>query len=164
MTVILLLLGAAAVLWLLSWLRADLTINAANVNGLISGNQYISGTSAQAFTAGQTLYQSSTTGLWAPAQSNSVQQNSGTTGACVALSSCPGGGQPFQGWKSGTIFTGNTAMVVGQTYVISANAGNIAPVSDLATGLYVTVLGVAISATQLQNTSGGIQATGVQHA
>ena len=158
-----LLLGAAVVLWLLSWLRADLTIAAANVNGLISGNQYATGSSASALTAGQVCYQN-TNGLWAPAQSNSAQINSGTTQCAIALNSCPGAGQPFQGWKSGLIYTGNTNMTVGQTYVVSQNSGGVAPNTDLATGLYVTVLGVAISATQLQNTSGGIQATGIQHA
>ena len=55
-------------------------------------------------------------------------------------------------------------MVQGQTYVLSVNQGNIAPVSDLATGLYVTSLGIAVSSTQLQNTSGGIQASGITHA
>jgi hypothetical protein len=143
---------------------ADLTLNAANVNGVIQGNQYVQGVSGQAFTAGQVLYQSSTTGLWAPAQSNTTQQNSGATQCCIALSSCPGAGQPFSGWKSGTLYTGNTSMLQGQTYVLSVNPGNIAPNTDLTTGLYVTVLGVAVTATQLQNTSGGIFPTGITHA
>ena len=161
---VLLLLGAAVVVWLITVFRSDLTINAGNVNGVITGNQYVQGVSGSSFTAGQVLYQNSSTGLWAPAQSNSASLNSGTTNCCVALSSCPGAGQPFQGWKSGTLYTGNTNMVQGQTYVLSVNQGNIAPVSDLATGLYVTSLGIAVSSTQLQNTSGGIQATGITHA
>jgi hypothetical protein len=52
-------------------------------------------------------------------------------------------------------------LVVGQVYVLSANAGNIAPVSDLATGWYTTILGIAISTTQLQM---GPVNSGIVHA
>jgi len=41
-------------------------------------------------------------------------------------------------------------MTVGEVYVVSATAGGIAPVGDLTTGNYVTVLGVATTTSNLQ--------------
>lgn len=52
-------------------------------------------------------------------------------------------------------------MVVGETYYVHATAGQIIPASDLTTGYYVTRLGTASTATQLDLS---IQATGVQRA
>lgn len=43
-------------------------------------------------------------------------------------------------------------LTVGQIYVVSTNVGAIAPYSDLSTGHYVTILGVAITAALLDFT------------
>jgi hypothetical protein len=59
----------------------------------------------------------------------------------------------------GPIILVGTTMVVGETYLVSPTAGGIMPNADRATGDFVTRLGTASSATQL-NLS--IQATGVQ--
>jgi hypothetical protein len=59
----------------------------------------------------------------------------------------------------GPIILVGTTMVVGETYLVSPTAGAIMPNVDRATGDFVTRLGTASSATQL-NLS--IQATGVQ--
>jgi hypothetical protein len=59
----------------------------------------------------------------------------------------------------GPVILVGTAMVVGETYLVSPTAGGIMPNADRATGDFVTRLGTASSATQL-NLS--IQATGVQ--
>jgi hypothetical protein len=59
----------------------------------------------------------------------------------------------------GPIILVGTTMVVGETYLVSPTAGGIMPNADRATGDFVTRLGTAASATQL-NLS--IQATGVQ--
>ncbi len=61
--------------------------------------------------------------------------------------------------KSGLIDLGAT-LVVGETYAQSATSGKIAPVSDLATGKFVTLLGVS-STSQLVLK---ISASGTQHA
>ena len=58
-------------------------------------------------------------------------------------------GQPIRYQKSGGINVGAT-LTVGQTYINSTNAGGIAPISDLQTGSYVSILGVATSATNLK--------------
>ena len=41
-------------------------------------------------------------------------------------------------------------MTAGAVYVVSANAGGIAPVADLGSGDYVTLLGIATSTTNLK--------------
>lgn len=41
-------------------------------------------------------------------------------------------------------------LTVGETYVVSGTAGGIAPIADLATGDYVTILGIATAAGKLQ--------------
>jgi hypothetical protein len=46
--------------------------------------------------------------------------------------------------------TYNSAFTVGQVYVASTNAGGIAPYADLGSGDYVTILGVATTATNLK--------------
>lgn len=61
----------------------------------------------------------------------------------------------------GSIILVGTTMVVGETYYVSPTAGSIIAGSELATGDYVTRLGTASSATQLDLS---IQATGVQRA
>ena len=41
-------------------------------------------------------------------------------------------------------------LTVGEVYVVSATKGSIAPIADLTTGDYVTILGVASSASSLE--------------
>lgn len=50
---------------------------------------------------------------------------------------------------SGSIILVGTTMTVGKAYYLGATAGEIIPEADLATGNYVTRLGTASSATQL---------------
>jgi hypothetical protein len=59
----------------------------------------------------------------------------------------------------GNIILVGTTMTVADTYLVSPTAGGIMPNADRATGAYVTRLGVAASATQL-NLS--IEATAIQ--
>ena len=40
-------------------------------------------------------------------------------------------------------------LTIGETYVVSSNAGAIAPIGDLTTGNCVTILGTAITAGKL---------------
>ena len=60
---------------------------------------------------------------------------------------------------SGPVVLVGTTMVVGETYLVSPTAGAIMPNADRSTGDFVTRLGTASSATQLDLS---IQATGVQ--
>jgi hypothetical protein len=100
-----------------------------------------------AITAGQVLYQDTAGLLW-PAICSSTAVKSVVVG--VALSSAPGVGQPVVYLPSGgTLNFGGAVLVSGQTYVLSATSGNIAPIGDLMTGNYVTLLGVASSTSLL---------------
>lgn len=60
---------------------------------------------------------------------------------------------------SGSIILVGTTMTVGETYLASDTAGGIMPNSDRSTGDYVTRLGTASTATQLDL---GIVSTGIQ--
>lgn len=59
----------------------------------------------------------------------------------------------------GSIILVGTTMTKGETYLVSDTAGNIMPNADRSTGDYVTTLGTAASATQLDL---NIKATGIQ--
>jgi hypothetical protein len=142
---------------------ADLLINTMNVNGVISGNQYTDGLGGAIIVVGQAVYQNATDGYWYPAQSNTTAQTSGSVAVGIALNSAPGLGQPIRIFKSGKINPGNSSMTVGQTYVLSVNLGGIAPNTDLASGSYVTQIGVAISASQIQTPASGLFPTSITH-
>ena len=142
---------------------ADLVITTTGVNGVIGGNQYDDGIGNAAITIGQTCYQNPTDSYWYPALASSTAAASGTTNFGIALSTIVAAGQPVRIFISGTISPGCTGMSVGQTYVLSANSGKIAPVSDLTTNNYVTVIGVAISASQIETPTSGALASGALH-
>jgi len=122
---------------------ADLSITAANVVAS-AGATVVNGTSGATITAGQTVYL--TAGQYQLAKANAA----GTaTLAGIALNGASAN-QPLQVLVSGSVTIGAT-VTAGQTYVLSAAvAGNIAPITDLSTGNYVSLLGVATSTTVIQ--------------
>lgn len=61
----------------------------------------------------------------------------------------------------GCIIDLGATLVVGQVYVVSANAGGIAPYSDLASGDFVTIVGVPSAAGTIELV---MKATGVAKA
>lgn len=68
----------------------------------------------------------------------------------------------------GYILSGSTIMtfvgttfIIGDPYFLSATAGNIVPLADVLTGHYVTLLGIALSATTIRLI---ITPTGYAHA
>jgi hypothetical protein len=58
-------------------------------------------------------------------------------------------GQPIKYATSDPALVLGATLVVGQDYMLSDTPGAVAPVSDAVSGDYVTVLGVAISTTEL---------------
>lgn len=71
-------------------------------------------------------------------------------------------GQPVEfGYGEGELTIGGTGVSVGQTYVISANAGGIAPESDLGSGEFFTYLGVGSTTSKIKSAP---HSTGVAHA
>jgi hypothetical protein len=140
---------------------SDLTQTPANV---LAGNPSITGygLAGAAIVAGNSIYLN-TDGYWYPAQANSTSTVAGGLQCAIALDSAPGAAQPFTYQRSGQINLGAT-LAIGQVYVVAAdNAGAIAPYSDLASGNYVTVLGVAVSSSLLLIPGSGPLASGVVH-
>lgn len=88
---------------------------------------------------------------------------SATTAGAVGVAITPGVDAGYGLIATGgSIILVGTTMTVGQTYCVSKTAGGIAPISDLTnTNDYITILGTAASATQLDL---NINATGIAHA
>ena len=121
---------------------ADLTITAAEVlevSGAIKRTEDASAT----ITAGQPVYLNSST-KWALCDADSA-----------ALADCDGislhaalENQPLTVQSGGIIDPGAT-LTVGQVYAVSTNVGRIGLYSDLGSGDFVTVLGVATTVAHL---------------
>ena len=133
---------------------ADLVITAASVDR-VSGSQRTA-EAGVAITAGDCVY-IDTAGLVQLCQKDVSAIVADATG--FALSDAAAG-QPVTYQVSGVINIGAT-LAVGEVYVVGAAAGGIAPVADVVTTDFATVLGVAISAANLQI---GINASGVAAA
>lgn len=112
--------------------------------------------------AGMPVYQKAADQKWYMALAGGSQQQSGQYGCGIAVDSAPGAGQYFTILQSGEINLGAT-VTAGVVYVVSANAGKIAPYTDLASGNWVTILGAAISASLVDMPRGGPFVANVQH-
>lgn len=123
---------------------ADLSITASSVVPS-SAARRVTKTAASTITAGQPVYVNSS-GLVAPADANS----SATTATVLGIAEHGAAAN-----QRVSIVTEDPAFVLGATVAIgdvviaSATAGGIAPVADLTTGWYCTVLGVAVSTTAI---------------
>jgi hypothetical protein len=124
---------------------ADVTVTAAEVLP-DAGTQTIQGILGATVTAGQTVYLDASTNTWKLADANA----SALTANCKGIAMNGGvAGQPVTVCNGGTLDPGFT-VTVGTVYVLSATAGGIAPADDLTTGMYTTILGVGITASQLK--------------
>jgi len=128
---------------------ADITVTASAV--LPTTNTQVGrGTVAGSLiTQGQSVYVDPTAFTVKPAKADSASTSVPAANlAGVALDRAEVG-QPITYALSGDV-TFNATLTAGQVYVISAaNAGGIAPVSDLVATNYVGVIGVATSTTNL---------------
>lgn len=125
---------------------ADISVTAASVVS-ISGTVE-TGTAGATITAGKVVYYDPTTYNWKLAQCDGTVTEAGQYGLAIALGGA-GSGQPFLFQRNGVINPGGTAIVAG-VYVVSATAGSIALTGDVTTtGYYRSVLGVALSASQI---------------
>lgn len=116
---------------------ADLSITASQVQPGSTGALETL-TAGSAITAGQPYYKSGTSGYAADADDTS------TTATVAGIAVCSASiGQKFVGQKSGTVTIGAGASITaGTVFVLSDTAGGIKPVADLASGDYVSYLGV----------------------
>lgn len=122
---------------------ADLTITAANV---LKGTGAIISTAnaGETITQGQPVYINSSDKEAYRADADASLAAAAAVG--IALNSASNG-QPIKYQTGGTITLGTGTE--GVVYCVSATAGGIAPVSDLTTGDYVTILGVGNDASGL---------------
>jgi hypothetical protein len=124
------------------------SVVAANANTVIAR-----GTAGAQVNAGQAVWADpSASYQLKPAQATNQTQAANIVG--IALNTA-GNGQPLAYATGGDITLptsgGGTTMIQGGAYVLSAaNSGGIAPVADLTTGNWVTLLGVATSATNFR--------------
>lgn len=139
---------------------ADLVVVAASVAPQGPFYQSVQGTAGAAITAGQSVYLKNSDKKWYPALAAGSVEQSGQYGAGIALDSAPGAGQAITVFVSGTIDLG-VELTLGQLYVVSANAGGIAPSSDLISGNFVTILGVGQTDKLFVTASGGPLASNV---
>lgn len=123
---------------------ADLTVTATSVVP-VTGYTFEDGIAGATITAGQTVYKDTS-------DSNKFKladADAATTAECygIALNGCASG-QVVKVQVGGELNVGAT-LTVGQVYVVSTTAGGIAPYADLASGDYVSILGVADTTSNL---------------
>lgn len=133
---------------------ADLTQTWANV---VPDNDAakIRGDSGEQLTAGQPVYRNAADGRFYRTDADDTEAKAACVGICQ---NSPTNVQPCAIQTAGDIDLGAT-LTVGETYVVSAQTGKIAPIGDLGSGDYVTILGVATAADNLKI---GLVVSGVQ--
>ncbi len=124
----------------------DLSITAASVLAYADVSPR-EGTAGATITAGQVVYVDTS-------DSNKIKLadcDSSSSTAVVAGVALHGAssGQPIKYAPSGEITIGAT-VTVGEIYVLSGTAGGIAPEADLASGDYVSILGVGTTAARIR--------------
>jgi hypothetical protein len=124
---------------------ADVTVTPAEVLPA-TDTLTIDGTAGATVTAGQTCYLDSSDNKYKLADADASAATAAVKGLAMHGAS---DGQPIRLAIGGTIDPGFTA-AVGTIYVQSGTAGGIAPVTDLATGDFTTIIGVGISASSLK--------------
>lgn len=132
---------------------ATLTITAANV-GVGSTAQVLPFTVGQATTHGQALYIDTADGLAKPADADAAAT---AKARCIAITSATGTGQTVYGITSGDLVLG-AILTKGTEYYVHTTAGVICTKDELASGDFVTRLGIAKTTSIL---AVSIEATGV---
>lgn len=119
---------------------SDVAITAASVQPG-SNAQFGDGTAGATITAGQPLYRDTST---TPITMKVADANLSLLAATVEGIALHGAssGQPIR-WQSKNDITIGGTLVQGTVYVLSNTAGGICPATDLASGWYRTILGVA---------------------
>ena len=127
---------------------ADLSITAANVAASATATIDRQRNAGESFSAGQVVYLKSSDNKYYKADANSGTAEARTpTG--IALNTGVAG-QPCAVVSADTSLTIGATVTVGAVYVLSATPGGIAPVADLVSGDYVTILGVGVTASTIK--------------
>jgi hypothetical protein len=125
---------------------ADLTITATSVVAGADAEK-ITGTAGASITAGQACYLDPTDDRFKLGDANGSGANIKTVRGTALHAAASG--QPITLQRSGKIAIGAT-VTVGTIYVLSATPGGIAPSADLSSGHTVSIIGVGVSATEIQ--------------
>jgi hypothetical protein len=124
---------------------ADLTITAANVKKTDS-TLITEGIAGATITAGQPVYKDSTASNKLKPADADVLASAAAVGIALHGASAD---QPLK-YATGGNLTLGAVMTAGAVYVVSTTAGGIAPVADLGSGDFVTLLGIATSTSNLK--------------
>ena len=135
---------------------ANVSQTAANVK-IKADNQVRTRQAGEAITQGMPYYISTTDGKAYQTDANDGSAKAEARGIAITPASTD---EYFVACDAGLIDIGGT-LSVGQVYVVSATKGAIAPISDLVSNDYVTVLGIALTASTLDLSP---DASGVQKA
>lgn len=135
---------------------ADVTVTAANVKPVGTSRTVQTVLLGETVTQGQPLYLKAADSKYWKADADTLAE-----AAAEGIAITPGVADDYAIMlTAGTINMGGT-LAVGQVYVVSVNAGGVAPYSDLGSGDYVTILGVATT-TAILNVD--INVTGIAKA
>ena len=129
---------------------ADLAITASQVKQDTTNAQVFNGTAAVSITAGQSVFvdTGTTPNTVKLADADDTVTTAGAKG--IALNDAEVD-HPVQVQEGGTITLGaGAAPTKGTIFVVSGTAGGIAPAADLASGDFVTILGVGNSTNGLE--------------
>lgn len=133
---------------------ADLSITAANV-GVRGATTIDVVRVGENVTQGQTAYYNESDQLYYKADANASATTAAAVGVFLSAASTSGYAALM---RKGQVNLGAT-LTAGETYVVSATAGGIAPIADTTTGWWITILGTAVSSSELTL---DIRATGNQ--
>lgn len=120
---------------------ADISITATSV-APSGGAKTVTGVAGASVTAGQVVYNDTTTGTLKLADCDSATAAARSPYG-IALHGAASG-QPLTVAISGKVTIGAT-LTAGVAYYLSGTAGGICPVADLSTGDYPTIIGIATS-------------------
>lgn len=123
---------------------ADLTITATDLD--YDGTPTV-GTAGETIAASDSIYYDSANSVWMQADASA---DDGGNQVAVALSGGATGQAIIVAKDRDKTLTVGSVLTVGETYVVSANAGKIAPISDLVSTNYVVYIGYATSATEMK--------------
>ena len=123
---------------------ADISVTPANVlSG--AGARIEHGIAGATVTQGQIVYlDQTTTGKWLLADADAATAAARGQGKIGVALNGAANGQPLAVQIEGPITIGAT-VVAGTSYFLSPNPGGIAPLADILTGDYVTLVGIATS-------------------
>lgn len=129
---------------------ADVTVTAANVQVGTSVNT-TTVVVEEAVTAGDVLVKNPTVNTWRKANSTTLDLSGigGSSYLMIALANASTGQRVPVVGSGNQVTIGGSALTAAAVYVVSINSGKIAPLADLASTRYLSLLGYALDANTL---------------